>query len=220
MPHFRAAKATVHPKATGKQVMKRSIGSLKALLIAVLLAVPMGCRPDVASGPDQTLQPPLQPQASLLGGVVGGVTGVVGGVVGVVVDVANALLSPLVCPTDDSYTASRTIGRNGGTLKVGPHTLTIPSGALAQDTRITATAPSGSYAEVRFKPHGLTFKRDVTLSVSYAKCGLLQKNNPPVIVYADDDRNILEILKSTIDTRQKTVTGKTDHFSSYILAER
>ena len=196
--------------------MKRSIGSLKALVMAVLLAVPMGCRPDAPTGPEQTLQPPLQPQASLLGGV----TGVVGGVVGVVVDVANALLSPLVCPTNDSYTTSRTIGRNGGTLKVGPHTLTIPSGALSQDTRITATAPSGSYAEVQFQPHGLTFKKDVTLSVSYAKCGLLQKNNPPVIVYADDNRNILEILKSTLDTRQKTVTGKTDHFSSYILAER
>jgi len=194
--------------------MKRSTGSLKALLIAVLLAVPMGC--DAPSAPQQPLQPPLQPQASLLGGVIG----VVGGVVGVVVDVASALLSPLVCPTDQSYTATRTIGRNGGTLKVGPHTLTIPSGALSQDTRITATAPRGSYAEVQFQPHGLTFKRDVTLSVSYAKCGLLQKNNPPVIVYADDDRNILEILKSTLDTRQKTVTGKTDHFSSYILAER
>ena len=198
--------------------MKRSTGSLKALLIAVLLAVPMGC--DAPAAPEQTLQPPIQPQASLLGGVVGGVTGVVGGVVGVVVDVASALLSPLVCPTNDSYTATRTIGRNGGTLKVGPHTLTIPYGALSQDTRITATAPRGSYAEVQFQPHGLTFKRDVTLSVSYAKCGLLQKNNPPVIVYADDDRNILEILKSTLDTRQKTVTGKTDHFSSYILAER
>ena len=194
--------------------MKRSTGSLKALLIAALLAVPMGC--DAPSAPQQPLQPPLQPQASLLGGVIG----VVGGVVGVVVDVASALLSPLVCPTDQSYTATRTIGRNGGTLKVGPHTLTIPSGALSQDTRITATAPRGSYAEVQFQPHGLTFKRDVTLSVSYAKCGLLQKNNPPVIVYADDDRNILEILKSTLDTRQKTVTGKTDHFSSYILAER
>ena len=198
--------------------MKRSTGSLKALLIAVLLAVPMGC--DAPSAPEQMPQPPLQPQASLLGGVVGGVVGVVGEVVGVVVDVASALLSPLVCPTNDSYSATRTIGRNGGTLKVGPHTLTIPYGALAQDTRITANAPSGSYAEVQFQPHGLTFKRDVTLSVSYAKCGLLQTNNPPVIVYADDDRNILEILKSTLDTRQKTVTGKTDHFSSYILAER
>jgi hypothetical protein len=198
--------------------MKRSTGSLKALLIAVLLAVPMGC--DAPSAPEQTLQPPIQPQASLLGGVVGGVTGVVGGVVGGVVDLANALLSPLVCTTNDSYTASKTIGRSGGTLRVGPHTLTIPSGALAQDTRITATAPSGSYAEVQFQPHGLTFKRDVTLSVSYAKCGLLQKNNPPVIVYADDNRNILEILKSTIDSREKTLTGKTDHFSSYILAER
>lgn len=192
--------------------MKKPFRSLAALCSALLLAFALGCSADRAP----TAAPAPAPELSLIGDL----TGVVGGVVGVVVDVANALLSPLVCPTNDSYTASRTIGRNGGTLKVGPHTLTIPYGALSQDTRITATAPSGSYAEVQFKPHGLTFKRDVTLSISYAKCGLLQKNNPPVIVYADDNRNILEILKSTLDTRQETVTGKTDHFSSYILAER
>lgn len=195
---------------------------LKALLMALLLVVPMGCGPDNApSGPDQ----PVQPQASLLGGLIGtveDVTGTVGGVVEgtteLVVDVANSLLSPLVCPTNRNYSETRTIGRDGGTIKVGPHTLTIPAGALSGYTRITATAPKGSYAEVEFAPHGLKFKRDVTLTISYAQCGVLN-GRPPVIVYADDDRNILEILKSSIDRSRETVTGKTDHFSSYILAE-
>ena len=191
--------------------MKRSLGLLKALLMALLLVVPMGCGPDSApSGPDQ----PVQPQASLLGGLIG----VVEGTTELVVDVANSLLSPLVCPTDRSYSETRTIGRNGGTINVGPHTLTIPAGALSGYTRITATAPKGSYAEVEFAPHGLKFKRDVTLTISYAQCGVLN-GRPPVIVYADDDRNILEILQSSIDRSRETVTGKTDHFSSYILAE-
>jgi hypothetical protein len=196
--------------------IKKLSRSLAAFSSALLLAFALGCSADRAP----TAAPEPAPDLSLIGDLTGTVTGVVGGVVGGVVQLANAILSPLVCPTNDSYSASKTIGRNGGTLRVGPHTLTIPSGALSQDTRITATAPEGSYAELQFQPHGLTFKKDVTLSVSYAQCGLLQKNNPPVIVYADDNRNILEILKSAIDTRQKTVTGKTGHFSSYILAER
>ncbi len=206
--------------------MKKSIGSLKALLMAVLVAVPMGCSSDAPTAP---ASPP--PQASLLGGLLGTVTGVVSGVseplggtveglTGVVGGVVNTLLDPLVCPTRDSYSATKTIGRNGGTLRVGPHTLVVPYGALPADTRITATAPRGSYAEVQFQPHGLKFERPVTLTISYEQCGLLRFSEPPVIVYADEKRNILEVLRSTIDRRRETITGKTDHFSSYILAER
>ena len=206
--------------------MKRSIGSLKGMLVAGLLALSLGCGSDTPIAPEP-VQPAPQPQASLLGsvtGLLGGVTGTVGGVVegttGLVGGVLNTLLSPVVCPTNQTYSDSQVIGYNGGTLRVGPHTLTIPYGALTANTRITATAPRGSYAEVQFQPHGLTFKRDVTVSISYEQCGLLKQPTPPVIVYTDDARNILEILQSTIDTRRKTITGKTDHFSSYILAER
>lgn len=193
-------------------MMKRSIGSLKVLLAALLLAVPMGCRPDSApSGPEQI----AQPQASLLGGLVG----VVDGTTDLLVDVVNSLLSPLVCPTDKTYSTSKIIGRDGGTIDVGPHTLKIPRGALKRNTLIEATAPKGSYAEVEFEPQGLTFEKDVRLTISYAQCGLLVDSKPPVIVYVDDNKTILEILKSTIDRTKETVTGKTDHFSSYILAE-
>ena len=207
--------------------MKRSIGFLKALSLTVLLAVPMGCSPDAPTAPEA----PASPQASLIGGLLGGTTGVVEGVseplvetvdglTGVVGGVLNTLLSPLVCPTDQSYSTTKTIGRWGGTIQVGPHTLFVPAGALSSDTRITATAPKGQLAQVEFQPHGLTFKRDVTLTISYAQCSLLATSDVPVIVYADDKLNILEVLESAIDRRQQTITGKTDHFSSYILAER
>jgi hypothetical protein len=205
--------------------MKISFGLLKVLSVAVLLAIPMGCA-DAPTAPSPSA-PVAPPNAALIGdllGVVDGVTGevvdVVGGVTETVGGVVNALLDPLVCSVDRSYTASKKIGPWGGTLRVGPHTLTVPAGALSADTWITATAPRGSYAQVQFQPHGLTFKRDVTLSISYEQCGLLNRSNPPVIVYADDKLNILEVLRSTIDTRNETITGKTDHFSSYILAER
>jgi hypothetical protein len=205
--------------------MKISLRFLKALSVGVLLAIPMGCAPDAPTGPTPT-QPVAAPQASLIGDLVGlvdGATGEVVGVVGTTTEavggVVNALLDPLLCPTDVGYTASKKIGPFGGTLRVGPHTLTVPAGALWVDTWITATAPKGKYAEVQFEPHGLKFKRDVTLSISYAQCGLLSWSKPPVIVYTDDNRTILEILESVLNPRTETITGKTDHFSSYILAE-
>jgi hypothetical protein len=205
--------------------MKISLRLLKALSVAALLAVPMGCASDAPTGPSPS-QPADAPNASLIGdllGIVGGTTEevvtVVGGVTQVVGGVVNAVLDPLVCPTDASYTASKKIGPWGGTLRFGPHTLTVPAGALSADTWITATAPKGSYAEVQFQPHGLKFKRDVSVTISYAQCGLLNFRRPPVMVYTDDNRTILEILESTLNRRNETITGKTDHFSSYILAE-
>ena len=205
--------------------MKISLSLLKALSVAVFLAVPVGCASDASTGPTSS-QPVQEPSASLIGdllGVVGGTTEevvtVVGGVTEVVGGVVNTVLDPLVCPTDVSYTASKKIGPWGGTLRVGPHTLTVPAGALSADTWITATAPKGKYAELQFQPHGLQFKRDVAVTISYAQCGLLNFSRPPVIVYTDDNRTILEILESTLNRRNETITGKTDHFSSYILAE-
>ncbi len=199
-----------------------SLGFPRALALALLLAVPTGCGPDAApAGP----APAVQPQASLLGeltGVVDDVTGevidVVDGTTDVLVATVNTLLSPLVCPTDKSYSETKVIGPFGGTLRVGPHTLVVPAGALNRNVRITATAPKGSYAEVEFQPHGLEFRKDVALTISYAQCGLLN-GRAPTIVYADVERNILEVLRTTIDRSRETVTGKTDHFSSYILAE-
>ena len=55
--------------------------------------------------------------------------------------------------------------------------------------------------------------------MSYRDCGLL-KGVLPQIVYADDKNNILEQLLSVVDLFRRTVSAKTDHFSSYILAER
>jgi hypothetical protein len=208
--------------------MKKPVRLLTALCTAFLLAVPLGCSPDAPTAPA-----PVQPQASLIGGLLGGVTDVVGGVtdvVGGVTDVVDgvvrtaggvldALLDPLICPTDREYSTTRIVGRSGGTINVGPHRLVVPAGALTRETRITATAPRGSYAEVEFQPHGLKFRTPVTLTMSYAECGLLNSSKPPVIVYADDDRTILEVLKTSIDRSRETITGKTDHFSSYMVAE-
>jgi hypothetical protein len=103
-------------------------------------------------------------------------------------------------------------------LRVGPHSLYIPPGALRGVETITATAPAGRLVEVQFQPHGLQFERPATLTMSYRHCGLLGKILPR-IVYADENRNILEVLLSLPNLLTRTVSAKTDHFSSYLVAE-
>src|SRR5688572_3965768 len=193
--------------------MQKRIRSLTALGVALLLAVPLGC-----SGTEPVAPPP--PQASLIGDLVGTVGDVVEGSVTVVTEgVLRPVLGLLSCPASQTYSESRWIGPFGGTLRVGPHTLTVPAGALKSYERISATAPRGNYAEVRFEPHGLKFAKPVYLTMSYEDCGLLRSAPAPRIVYTDENRNILETFVSLPDFWRKTVTAKTDHFSGYILAE-
>jgi hypothetical protein len=102
---------------------------------------------------------------------------------------------------------------------VGPHTLEIPAGALARDTRITAYMSGDRVAAVQFYPEGLKFARNATLTLSYSHCRKLLPL-PITIVYTTDDLRILEWLRSRDDPRRKTVTAPLDHFSTYAAAYR
>jgi hypothetical protein len=194
--------------------MNRMIRALTTLGMVLFLALPVSCSDNAPTAPAES-----EVQASLLGGVLGGVTDLVGETTELLVATVNTLLEPVVCPAERTYSDSEVIGRGGGTLQVGKHRLSIPAGALTQYTRITATAPSGNFAEVRFEPHGLKFERPVTLTLSYESCRLLGRSTPPTIVYTDDKRNILEVFRSEVDPWRKTVSAKTNHFSGYLLAE-
>lgn len=158
-------------------------------------------------GVDAPSAPPVAaPQAGLIGDLTGVVTGTV-----------DNLLSPLSCNTRGYGSVTKVMGNPGGSISVGPHTLTIPSGALGKSVAITMSAPKGNIIQVKFLPEGLTFNKPTSLTLSYAECGLLVLN--PKVVYIDDNRNILETLLSLPNLLAKTVTGKVGHFSSYAVAE-
>jgi len=189
----------------------KPLRSLAALSTALFLVVALGCTPERA--PTSPL-----PDASLIGDLTGTITDVTGSVT----DLAGKVLpikGLLACDVRESYSTTQVVGAYGGTIRVGPHSLYIPANALPERTEITATAPKGSVVKVEFQPHGLTFARPTTLTMSYRDCGLL-RGVLPQIVYADDKGNILEQLLSVIDVFRRTVSARTDHFSSYILAER
>jgi hypothetical protein len=127
-------------------------------------------------------------------------------------------LGLLTCRPMPAYTASKTIGPRGGTLQVGPHTLTVPRGALRHDVRITGVAPSGTVNRVTFSPHGLEFERRVAITMNYDNCSGLGSLLPKRIAYTDGLLNILYFLLSLDNIWTNDVTGFTDHFSDYVIA--
>lgn len=113
---------------------------------------------------------------------------------------------------------STVIGPEGGTLRVGPHTLTVPRGALRYPVRITASIESERVNRVEFQPHGLEFRRPAALTMSYANCDLLGRLLPKRIAYVTPQLRILYLLESIDHVGAKKVTGRVDHFSEYAVA--
>lgn len=128
-------------------------------------------------------------------------------------------LTLLKCTPMPDAEASATIGPAGGVIQVGPHTLSIPAGALSDWVTITAEAPSDTVNYVHFEPQGLQFSKKATLTMSYANCGLLSSLTPKEIVYTTDDLlTILDVLQSVDDPLNAKVTAKLKHFSEYAMA--
>jgi hypothetical protein len=124
----------------------------------------------------------------------------------------------LQCTPLPTATATQTVGSAGGVIKIGPHFLAIPAGALDAPVTITATAPSGSVNRIQFEPQGLVFKRSAALTMSYANCTLLGSLLPKRIAYTSDALSILSYLLSVDNLFAKQVTGQLNHFSNYAIA--
>jgi hypothetical protein len=124
----------------------------------------------------------------------------------------------LSCTPMASATASAVIGPLGGTIRVGPHRLDVPAGALDRRVLITATAPTARVNRVEFQPHGLDFARPATLTMSYANCNLLGSLLPKRIAYIDRNLSILELLRSVDDMANRRVSARLEHFSDYAVA--
>jgi hypothetical protein len=172
----------------------------RLMALALLPILFAGCSEPVAPVPQDA------PNASLIGDLLGIPTSLVRG-----------LLSCNVTTT--SVAPEQTVGPAGGIVRVGPHSLYIPPGALFENVTISATAPAGDVVAVEFQPEGLRFARPTMLRMSYRDCGLVNGLFLR-IVYVGDDRSILEVLPLLgNDLFRREVGGKLTHFSSYVIAE-
>ena len=166
------------------------------LVIALLVA---GCSDRALMSPSES-GPQAAPQASLIGDLLGG-TGL------------------LQCSNLSYATATQTIGSEGGTMRLGPHTLMVPAGALSSPVAITAALVTGSGVNaVHFQPEGLKFARSASLTMGYANSNLLGRLLPKRIAYVSDGLSIISYLLSLDNLFAKQVTGRVDHFSNYAVS--
>ena len=172
---------------------------MKALHWLVIALVVSGCSDrGLMSAPESAA--PAVPQASLIGDLLG----------------ATGLVQ---CSNLPYASATQTIGSAGGTIRVGPHTLTVPAGALSSPVAITGALVTGRGVNaVQFQPEGLKFERSASLTLSYANCNLLGRLLPKRIAYVGDGLSILSYLLSIDNLFAKQVTGRVDHFSNYAVA--
>jgi hypothetical protein len=126
----------------------------------------------------------------------------------------------LACDPLPYASAARTIGSEGGTIAVGPHTLSVPAGALTAPTLIMAEAPVGTVNSVRLLPEGLRFAagKPARLTLSYANCPITGRLLPKRIAYTTDLLEILSYVLSLDDLLHARITGSLEHFSRYAVA--
>jgi hypothetical protein len=124
----------------------------------------------------------------------------------------------LRCSPLPAASTSETIGPEGGTIRVGPHSLSIPAGALDAAVTITATIPVDTVNRIRFAPSGLTFDVPARLTMSYANCDIISVLLPKRIAFMSGETTILEYLLSIDLPLSRVVKGRLEHFSNYAIA--
>jgi hypothetical protein len=193
------------------------IRRFSSLGLALLLTVGVGCTStDTLTEAPATSVEQTSPEFGLVGDLTGGLTNTVNDLTGTLVGTLGSVTDLLLCSPQKYVKVTQTVGPDGGTIKVGTHTLVIPKKALSKKVKITAEQVRGSTNSIRFSPEGLRFERPAELTMTYDNCAvvLLQKK----IVYTDESLKILEVLKSLDLFKRKTVEADIDHFSRYALA--
>jgi hypothetical protein len=133
-------------------------------------------------------------------------------------DVWHSLEGLVWCTPMTADSVTRVVGPAGGTITVGPHSLTVPAGALDSAVTITAVAPSDIVNRVVFQPSGLVFRVPATLTMSYANCGPIAQLLPIQVAYVDNLLQILYFVPSVDQRQSESVSGEVRHFSDYAVA--
>jgi hypothetical protein len=126
---------------------------------------------------------------------------------------AGASLSPVNLYTEAVIPASQ-----GGALSLLDVTLTIPAGAVKNDTLFSIRIPDDAIFFNEFGTDGLVFDVPVTVAMSYRDADLSGITESHIkLAWLDKRTNSWQSMACVVDTVSKTVTGNLYHFSAYGL---
>jgi len=185
------------------------------MLAAAVVAV-ASCSTDQPTAPAVRSAPAAAPSADLLGAVSSTLNSLVS------VDGLQRS-APLAAP----ITVTRTIGAAGGTLAIPQAgvTVTVPQGALAQETVITMTARAGSLIAYDFAPHGITFAKPLVFTQQLRGTNASVLTAPFLRLGYYKDASLLtqtgalvsELLGGVVNLTSWSFTSVIPHFSGYIV---
>ena len=115
----------------------------------------------------------------------------------------------------------------GGYITLGSVQLAIPAGAVESETTITAeidnsvTPPSDLAilgSAVKFEPEGLQFLKLPELKICYDSASNLDESS--ALIYYQSPGSDLVAISGNLDSSTHCVSGRIEHFSSYVAAAR
>lgn len=133
-------------------------------------------------------------------------------------------------PAEATSISAKIAADSGGQLSIGNSVqLTIPAGALNEDTEISiakaaTAAPQENLVPVgntlNFGAEGIEFNQSVTLNVCYDSAALAAKGLPEdtVQVYYVDDAGNYAAIGGAVNKTSHCVTAQLQHFSTYLIA--
>lgn len=126
---------------------------------------------------------------------------------------SGATLSPV-----NLYTEAVIPTSHGGVLSLLDITLSVPAGAVKNDTLFSIRIPDDALFFNEFGTNGLVFDIPVTVTMSYRNADLSGITQTHIkLAWLDERTNSWQSMTSVVDTVSKTVTGNLYHFSAYGL---
>ena len=185
-----------------------------ALVLGVSLFI-TGCV-DLPTAPEPVAEQTDETSYGLLGldGLLSGITG--GGSGGAEVTVLERRV-----PLERAEVVTRTIGRRGGVIRLPEAGLTVifPWGALSSNTEITVTAPQGNLVGYHFAPHGIQFRRPVTVMQDLDLRRVLSLDLLSAHYFEGElQPKVTSLERITLWLLRTLGIFRIDHFSGYVIA--
>jgi hypothetical protein len=108
----------------------------------------------------------------------------------------------------------------GAEISLNRHKVSIPPEALEGRTVISIEEPDPRYVVVDLGPDGTQFDKPVEVSIHYGGLDLEGVEERDLTIYLFDNETETWVdAQGKVDTAEKLVTIKTDHFSRYALSD-
>jgi hypothetical protein len=129
----------------------------------------------------------------------------------------------LYCPSSETKSATAVVGSLGGTLSLLGTSVTIPGGALLDNTTVELTIPAGQYMEVDLTVNDgqhINFFQPVVVTIDYSRCNRFSTLFRLLSVWNIDQETkaLLENMGGIDNKLTQSITFVTPHFSGFAIA--